>query len=108
LAPHKGLVLYPHFFPHLVERWFDKFYAWRKVSPERLQDVVLISPSSEYCASLELGRVPDRSDFQRYRNRDTERIRLWREAIARSNEMGEQFLAAVHSGDVVAQLKPIT
>ncbi|NNL11004.1 MAG: patatin-like phospholipase family protein [Pseudomonadales bacterium] len=107
LAAQQGLVLYPHFFPHLVERWFDKFYPWRKVTADRLEDVVLISPSQAFCDSLELGRVPDRSDFKRYYNRDAERMRLWREVTVRSDEMGEQFLDAVQSGKIVSLLEPL-
>ncbi|NNL57070.1 MAG: patatin-like phospholipase family protein, partial [Pseudomonadales bacterium] len=100
LARSDGLVLYPHFFPHLVERWFDKFYPWRKVPGSRLGDVVLVSPSVEFTRSLPQGRIPDRKDFLRFQRRDDERIALWQRAAERSHELGESFLELVRSGDI--------
>ncbi|MGB5324406.1 MAG: patatin-like phospholipase family protein [Pseudomonadales bacterium] len=107
LGAGSGLVLYPHFYTHLVERWFDKFYPWRKVAPARLDNVVLISPSREFCASLELGRLPDRGDFKRFEKRDDERMRLWRAARLRSEELGEQFLERAASGEIAGDVRPL-
>lgn len=87
-----GIVLYPHFYSQLRETWFDKFYPWRKVGADRLQDVVLISPSQYYLDSLKLGRIPDRADFSRYAGRDPARISLWTDAWLRSEELGDSWL----------------
>lgn len=105
LVDASGLVLYPHFYPHLIEQWFDKFYPWRKVAAERLTNVLLISPSDEFVQTLPQQRIPDRQDFTRYQHRDAERISLWQRAAAQSFELGEAFLALAQSGDIAAHVK---
>ena len=101
-----GLVLYPHFYPHCKEGWFDKFMPWRHASAEQLDNVLMISPSQEFLANTELGRIPDREDFLTYAGKDAERIRLWQEVTDKSLQMGEDFLAWVESGDLMAKVKP--
>lgn len=105
LADTSGLVLYPHFYSHVVERWFDKFYPWRKVAPERLANVVLISPSDGFVQTLPQQRIPDRKDFTLYQRRDAQRMDLWQRAAAQSFELGEAFLALARSGDIAAHVK---
>ena len=102
-----GIVLYPHFYPHLKECWFDKFFAWRKVSATQLDNVVLVSPSESFVCSLPGGRISERQDFQRFRGRDQVRVQRWNEVKERSLELGAAFLAIVNSGDIAAVLKPI-
>ncbi len=101
-----GLVLYPHFYPHCKEGWFDKFMPWRKASAKQLDNVIMISPSQKFLASIELGRIPDRRDFVTYANNHDERIRLWQEVADKSHQLGEEFLAWADSNDLAARVLP--
>jgi len=101
-----GVVLYPHFYPYLREGWFDKMIPWRKVRPEMLQEVVLIAPSEAFVSKLADRRIPDRQDFYRFSGDNQRRQRHWREAIEKSEELGQQFLDLVQSGDIAAFARP--
>lgn len=84
----EGLVLYPHFYPEITPGWFDKKLR-RGPSPENYDNVIMLCPSADWVASLPYGRIPDRRDFQRLR--DDEREAAWGEAIARSQELVDDF-----------------
>ncbi|MFT5580429.1 MAG: hypothetical protein ACI9WS_003195 [Paraglaciecola psychrophila] len=99
-----GLVLYPHFYTHLKEGWFDKFSRGRKVSSQQLDNTVLIGPSDDYVRLLPGASIPDRRDFSRYMDNEPERIRRWTEAKTRSFELGEDFMQLVQSGDIAKQV----
>lgn len=102
-----GLVLYPHFYSRLTECWFDKFYRWRRVSADRLQNVILVSPSPEFVRTLPGGQIPDRRDFIRFQDRDELRMKRWREAIARSEELGTAWMEIAERGDWAEVATPI-
>jgi patatin-like phospholipase len=87
----KGLVLYPHLTDRIVPGWLDKSMPWRKAGGAWLDNVVLVSPSREYLASLPHGKLPDRSDFKRYAGDDAGRMRDWRTAISESDRLAEAF-----------------
>lgn len=93
----EGLVLYPHFYPRITPGWFDKKLWWRRPDARHYDNVVLLCPSEEWVAKLPHGRIPDRRDFQRLS--DEERKRAWGEAIARSEELVEDFQRFV-AGDL--------
>ena len=101
-----GFVLYPHFFGRVVETWFDKFLPWRQLPASRHEDTILLFPGEEYTNRLELGRIPDRADFNRFAGKDELRMRLWREALDLSYEMGEEWLAVVKTQDW-SMVKPL-
>jgi hypothetical protein len=94
--PEDGIALYPHFYPHLVPGYFDKRLAFRRT--RGLRRTVLLAPSPDFVASLPFARIPDRQDFTRLR--DDERIRTWREVVARSAELGDAFGELVESGRI--------
>ena len=83
-----GLVLYPHFYPHLTPGWFDKALKWRKAKPAHLHNVVLLCPSDSWVKSLPYGKIPDRTDFKLP---DDVRIAYWQEVISRSHELADAF-----------------
>ncbi len=85
----QGLVLYPHFYPHITPGWFDKKLPWRHPHARHYDNVVMLCPSADWVASLPHGRIPDRRDFQRLS--DGERERVWGEAIGRSRELVDDF-----------------
>lgn len=84
----EGLVLYPHFYPEITPGWFDKALR-RRPRPEHYDNVIMLCPSSEWVTSLPYGRIPDRRDFRRLP--DDEREAAWGEAIARSQELVDDF-----------------
>ncbi len=101
------LVLYPHFFEHIVPGWFDKALFWRNFTPEYMSQVVLIAPSKEFVASLPLKKIPDRTDFKRFIGRDAERMAYWKEVAQRSRIIGEEFMEAVESGKIRNIIQPL-
>jgi hypothetical protein len=101
----QGLVLYPHFYPHVVPGWFDKSLRWRRGGGERLRRMVLIAPSARFLAALPYRRIPDRSDFRQLD--DTTRIRYWRKVAGLGRQLGEEFLELVASGRIGAAATPL-
>jgi hypothetical protein len=87
----KGLVLYPHFTDRIVPGWLDKALPWRRARGEWLDNVVLVSPSREYLATLPHGKLPDRKDFSRFAGDDAGRIACWNRAIGESGRLAEAF-----------------
>lgn len=102
-----GIILYPHFTDRVVPGWFDKTLPWRRGDASRLQDVLLVSPSEEYLATLPDRKLPDRKDFEKYIGDDAGRERAWRKAIAESERLGDEFLELVASGRLVDQIQPL-
>lgn len=93
--PYEGddLVLYPHFSDRIIPGWFDKPLPWRqKGNAQRLQNVLLLTPSREYLERLPHGKLPDRTDYKRYLGDDAGRERYWRQAIDESRRLGDAFL----------------
>ncbi|ROS01667.1 hypothetical protein EDC56_2111 [Sinobacterium caligoides] len=105
-TPDDGIVLYPHFYDGFTEGWFDKFAPWRKVAAARLKNVLMVSPSREFVASLPEGAIPDRRDFARLSHNPALRQQRWREAVQRSEELGDEFMALVDSGDIASRVEP--
>jgi hypothetical protein len=98
-----GLLLYPHFRADLTPGWFDKFLPWRRHRAPLVERMILLSPSPSFLASLPLGKIPDRSDFQRLGA--TERVAYWRECITRSRELAEDFRAQITGADPLANTR---
>ena len=91
----KGIVLYPHFTDSITPGWFDKMFKSRKSNPQNQARTVLISPSEAYLKSLPLGRLPDRKDFTMKGLDQQKRIQIWKQSIAESQRMGDEFLELV-------------
>ena len=83
-ARHDGIVLYPHFAPHVTPGWLDKFLPWRRAPRAHpwLANVLVVAPSAAFVARLPNRKLPDRSDFYRYDIDHDSRIRDWERAIA--------------------------
>lgn len=89
----EGLVLYPHFQPHLVPGWLDKALKHRHRASERLSNVVVLAPHPDWIRSLPGAKLPDRGDFKAYGDDVAGRVRAWSEAVRRSAELVEAFAA---------------
>jgi hypothetical protein len=105
MAGDKGLVLYPHFYPHLVPGWFDKPFSWRRAGRRALDRTVILCPSEAFVARLPGGRIPDRKDFWSFGNE--ERLRRWRIAISESRRLGDEFIELIEGGGLPARLEPL-
>lgn len=99
----EAITLYPHFYRELKAGWFDKFFPWRKVPADLLDNVVMLAPSASHIASLPDGKIPERQDFIRFQHDQEERRRRWRIAVERSHILGEEFLRLME-GDKLASV----
>jgi len=93
-----GLILYPHFYDHIIPGWFDKALPWRRAAGDNFSRVLLIAPSPEFVAALPGGKIPDRKDF--YSMPDDERIRIWQAVLDASARLGEDLRELVESGRI--------
>lgn len=100
-----GLVLYPHFYDHLVPGWFDKSLRWRRADGRLATRTLLVAPAPALAAALPGGAIPDRRDFARYD--DETRERHWHAAVAASREIAEAFAAWSTDPDPARWLAPL-
>jgi len=96
-----GLVLYPHFQPHVVPGWLDKAWKQRHRATPALDNVVVLAPSPEWIRTLPDAKLPDRNDFRRYGDDVQGRIDVWRRALAESQRLADEF------AELVAANRPI-
>ena len=102
-----GITLYPHFTDRIVPGWLDKPFPWRQARGLWLENLLLISPSPEYLATLPLHKLPDRSDFKRFENDYEARHRYWRLAMGQSEKLGDEFLRLAERGEIGERLLPL-
>ena len=102
-----GIVLMPHFSPKLVTTWLDKYTPWRAPDTSGMENVLIITPSKEFIASLPYGKIPDRSDFKRFEGDDISRNQYWRECTERSAELASALAMVIESGEIVDKLEPL-
>jgi hypothetical protein len=101
----EGLVLYPHFFPKVIPGWFDKNLPWRRMQAKHYENVVMLTPSKEFIASLPFGKIPDRTDFSTMP--DAERIAYWTTAINAGKQMAQELDAALKFDGCRSLVRPI-
>jgi hypothetical protein len=103
-----GIVLYPHFAPHVTPGWLDKFLPWRRRPRAHpwLDNVLLIAPSPALLARLPNGKLPDRSDFRRYGLDHARRQRDWRRAMAECERFADEAMTWLARPDP-AVLRPL-
>jgi hypothetical protein len=100
----EGIVLYPHFFDHIIPGWFDKPLRWRRGRPVNFDRALLIAPSATFVATLPGGKIPDRKDF--YSMPESERIRRWETARRESERLGDEMRELVETGRVADAIRP--
>jgi len=101
-----ALVLYPHFQATVVPGWLDKFWRHRHRATEQLSNVVLLSPNPRWVATLPNGKLPDRSDFQRYGDDTGARVAAWARVLRESQRLRDEF-AHWASGGGGMQVEPL-
>ena len=106
----KALVLYPHFYSHIIPGWFDKVLPWRfhgkgyRAFPANYHNVLLLCPSREFVRSLPFGKIPDRGDFANM-DYDT-RFDYWQTVMDRSQELADEFKELVNQGNINEKVQP--
>jgi hypothetical protein len=96
----QGLVLYPHFQPHVVPGWLDKALKWRHPSTDFLSRMVLLCPTPEWVARLPQGKLPDRTDFLTHARDVGQRIQVWQTAVAQAQQLADEWQAWLHQPDL--------
>lgn len=104
LGTGDGVILYPHFYDHVVPGWFDKSLPWRRAGSTNFQRTLLIAPSPAFIASLPGGKIPDRQDFHRLSQ--AERCRRWEAALTASEQLGDALRELVANGRIADALRP--
>jgi hypothetical protein len=99
-----GLVLYPHFQKTVIPGWLDKALKHRHRASAHLDNVVVVSPSPEWIATLPDGKLPDRNDFKRFDKDVPARVRTWTRAVAESQRLRDEFAALVEGARPIAAL----
>jgi hypothetical protein len=113
LPYHKldGLTLYPHFSPHIIPGWLDKFLPWRKAHQGRdqhwLDTVVLVCPSAAFVAGLPQQKIPDRADFKRYGAHWAAREKVWWQAIGQAQALAQAWYDIDTRGDWARVVQPL-
>jgi len=97
-----GLVLYPHFYAHVVPGWFDKRLRWRRARGVNFQRALLIAPSESFVAALPGRKLPDRRDF--YALSEPERIRRWDAVLAASERLRDEMRELVATGKLIERV----
>jgi len=100
-----GLVLYPHFYPHIVPGWFDKPLKWRHRASRNAERVLLIAPTPAFVAGLPFSKIPDRKDFLRLP--DTERLAYWHRVLVETKRLADELVEVVETGRLPDRLEPI-
>ena len=100
-----GLVLMPHFSKTLLPGWLDKFRASRAF--QHAGNTLVIHPSDEWIATLPNRKIPDRSDFKRYRSDDAARFRDWYTVAGRSQELADFLEERLVRQDLADYIEPL-
>jgi hypothetical protein len=93
-----GLVLYPHFVDRVIPGWLDKAWKRRHRATAALANLVLLSPSPDWVRGLPGGKLPDRNDFKHFLHDEAGRQCAWRQALAQSQQLADEFAAIVQTG----------
>ncbi|HWH84147.1 MAG TPA: phospholipase [Burkholderiaceae bacterium] len=101
-----SLVLYPHFQARIVPGWLDKYLTHRHRATARLSNVIVVSPSPQWIASLPGGKLPDRADFKRFGDDTRGRVANWTHAVRESERLRDEF-AAWAGGGVGPTVQPL-
>ena len=99
-----GLILYPHFYDHIVPGWFDKALRWRRAGVRNFDRVLLIAPSGQFVASLPGGKIPDRKNFSAFS--ESERMRRWQGVLDASERLGDELRELIASGRISDHVRP--
>jgi len=93
----EGIVLYPHFYSHIIPGWFDKRRTARRAKGATWDQILMLAPSDEFVASLPGGKIPERSNFVDMTDED--RLAYWTIVINESERLADEFSECLHHPD---------
>jgi hypothetical protein len=99
-----GLVLYPHFYDHVVPGWFDKGLRRRRAGATNFRRALLIAPSTAFIQSLPGQKIPDRADF--YALDDPTRRQRWQRVADESERLGDELRELLATDGLADRLRP--
>lgn len=99
-ARDNELALFFHHQERIIPGWLDRRNKKRVLDEQTLSNVVMVFPSESFVDQLPEGKVPDRTDFERYIDNNKQRIACWNKAVELSAPLGEDFLELVQSGKI--------
>jgi len=96
-APDTGVVLYPHFYGHIIPGWFDKKRTARRAVGATWDHTLMLAPSDDFVASLPGGKIPERRNFTDMN--DKERLAYWTVVTRESERLADEFCACLENHD---------
>lgn len=91
--PSDGLILYPHFYQHVVPGWLDKAFKWRHGPSHHFDNVIMLCPSKHWLQQQPFKKIPERKDFVSLA--DDERKRYWQTIMDNSSLLAEELAELV-------------
>ena len=85
------IVLYPHFQKAVVPGWLDKAWRNRHRSSSALDWMLVLAPDTDWVRSLPNGKLPDRTDFNRYGMDVGARSRVWNVAVSEAVRLADEW-----------------
>ena len=101
------IVLMPHFTDRIIPGWLDKKLSWRKPAAEHLANVVLVAPAPEFVSRMPNAKIPDRTDFKLYFQKDRKRFAAWNQVVEMCRPFADNFMEMVASGRIREKAQPM-
>ncbi len=105
--PPGDLVLMPHFSGKIIPGWLDKPLGWRSPAAANMAQMVMIAPSPELVARLPGAKIPDRTDFKTFFQKNEERFAAWKETVALCRAPSEALMETIASGRIRDRVQPL-
>ncbi|MCP4607111.1 MAG: hypothetical protein GY845_00150 [Planctomycetes bacterium] len=103
----EDIVLMPHYTDRIIPGWLDKKLFWRKPTAKNMANVVIIAPQREFVQQLPNAKIPDRTDFKSFFQKDRERFAMWNKVVEICRPPAETFMEMVESGQIKESVKPL-
>jgi hypothetical protein len=101
------LVFMPHFAGKLIPGWLDKQLRWRRPTKANIAQVVMVAPSPDFVRRLPGAKIPDRTDFKRFFQKDGERFAAWDRVVEMCRAPSEAFVESVESRRIREEVQPM-
>jgi len=103
-----GIILFPHYLQTIIPGWFDKFLPWRMPNLKNFDHVLMFCPSRDFVAGLPYEKIPTRKYFRKFWGRDDQRKGYWRQVVAQSENLGQEFLRCISDGSIRERIRPLS
>ncbi len=102
-----SLVLMPHFTGKIIPGWLDKQLGWRRPATANMAQVVMVAPSPDFIRRLPGAKIPDRTDFKTFFQKDGERFAAWDRVVEMCRAPSEAFMESVEFGRIREEVQPM-